>query len=132
MSWTGHVIFINNAIGNLQIDDDGDVFDLSCDPKVQCLNTCEWVLPNSNTVCTIDASTQVGDSICGSQITYIGNRDNNCEEGNCLYSCDIRINSAVQGRDEGLWYCRSKVKIAPGYYIDTVNVTYSTSPLSKY
>ena len=104
-----------------QVNDEGDEFTIRCDPGVSCLNSCEWQLPNGRT-CRIDAKTSPNDMVCN-DVRFVGQKVSNCDEGNCIVTCDIRIVDADIGNHLGMWKCTSRVKINPGTYMDNVNVT---------
>ena len=108
-----------------KVDDTGDSFTLNCDPGVNCLNKCEWKLPQTGEICTIDSNTDFNDYICGS-IKFVGQKLSTCNSGNCFQSCDIEIESALSIH-EGMWTCTSLVKTETGKYVDTVNITFDQS-----
>ena len=114
----------SNHFISFQVNAEGDAFGLQCNPKVNCLNTCEWTLPDKTT-CSIDANTQYNDYICTrGRVRYIGEKIANCQTGNCIRSCDIEVEDASKDLDVGMWTCATSVKIASGHYVDNVNVTF--------
>ena len=79
----------------------------------------------------IDVNTDVYSYVWGS-IEYSGIRIPNCDTGNCIKSCDIRILDAKKSVHKGMWTCTSNVKIDDGKYADNVNVTFGGSIIGKY
>ena len=65
-------------------------------------------------------------------IRYVGNKLPNCDDGNCITSCDIQITDAKQSMHKGIWTCTSYVKVDYGKYVDNIAISfdseYSKSP----
>ena len=114
----------------LQVGDEGDRFKINCDPGVNCLNYCEWKLPNGQDF-RIDATTDVYDYVWGS-IQYVGIKIPNCNTGNCIRSCDIEIIDSVESIHKGIWTCTSNVKVDSGRYVDNINITFEQPIIGKH
>ena len=93
------------------------------------MNYCEWKLPDGQKF-TIDVNTDVNSYIWGS-IKYVGYRIPNCDVGNCIKSCDIKITDAKKSTHRGEWTCTSVVKVDYGKYVDKTNITFDGGVISK-
>lgn len=121
--------FLKNVYFN-QIEDEGDTFWISCDAGVNCMNACDWKIPN-NQICNIDSDTNYGDSIsCGSNIQFVGRTATNDQGGNRFQTCDIKVTGAKPSQHAGMWTCVSYM-LTVGKFVDNVNVTFEQGLVGK-